>query len=76
MRDPEGELTHGLTASLVTNGIITVLFNKSVYLLIFGCADIHCCVVFSIVATSGSCSRGAVLGLLIMVASLVAEHGL
>ena len=76
MRYPEGELTHGLTASLVTNGIITVLVNKSVYLLIFGCVDLPCCVGFSLVARSGSCSRGVVLRLLIMVASLVAEHRL
>ena len=76
MRYPEGELTHGLTASLVTNGIITVLVNKSVYLLIFGCVDLPCCVGFSLVARSGSCSRDVVLRLLIMVASLVAEHRL
>ena len=36
---------------------------------------LHCCTGFSVVAANGGCSQGAVLKLLIAVAS-VAEHGL
>ena len=37
---------------------------------------LHCCAGFSLLAASGGCSLAAVFGLLIVVASLAAEHGL
>ena len=36
---------------------------------------LHCCVGFSVIAASGGYSLGVVYSLLILVASLVAEHG-
>ena len=43
-------------------------FNELIYFFL-------CCLGFSLVAASGSSSLVAMLGLLIVVASLVAEHG-
>ena len=47
-----------------------------IILFIFGCDGLHCYMGFSLVAANGSYSLIVVHGLLIMVASLVAEHGL
>ena len=38
--------------------------------------SLHCCAGFSLVSANGGYSLAAVLGLLIVVASLVAKHGL
>ena len=52
--------------------ILSVFF----YLCVFGCAGCSLPVGFSLVGASGSCPLVAVCGLLIAVASLVAEHKL
>ena len=46
------------------------------YLLILGCAGLHCCCSGISSCSSGGCSLVVVCGLLIAVASLPAEHGL
>ena len=47
-----------------------------IILFVFYCSSLACCAGFSLVVASGGSSRVAVHGLLIAVASLVAEHGL
>ena len=49
---------------------------KNNLLLIFGCVRSSCCLGFFLVAASRGYSLVAMHGLLIAVASLVAEHGL
>ena len=49
--------------------------NKAIYLL-KAVLDLRCCSWLSLVAAGGGSSLVAVHGLLIVVASLVAEHGL
>ena len=51
-------------------------FYNFIYLFVFGCAGLHSCMDFSLVVASLGFSLGVVCGLLIAVASLVAEHGL
>ena len=55
---------------------LSLLKNNFIYLLISGCAGFCCCSGSSLVAASRNYSLVAVPGLLIVVASLVAEHGL
>ena len=47
-----------------------------IYLFVFGCAGLRYCLDFSLVVASQGYSPVVVCGLLIAVASLVAEHGL
>ena len=49
--------------------------NTFIYLFL-AVLSFHCCVCFSLVVESGSCSLAAGQGLLIAVASLSAEHWL
>ena len=49
-------------------------FLKKFYLFIFGCAGLHCCVGFSLVAASRGYSLVAVRRLLIVVASLAVHR--
>jgi len=51
-------------------------FQNLFYLFIFGHAESSCCEGFSLVAASRGYSLAAACRLLIVVASLVAEHGL
>lgn len=51
-------------------------FFLKIILLIFGCVGPGCCPGFALVAVSGVYCLVAVLGLLISVASLIAEYGL
>ena len=46
------------------------------FYLLFAVRGLHCCVGFSLVAASGGYSLVVLHGLLIVVASLVGEHGL
>ena len=47
-----------------------------IYLFIFGCTGSRCCIGFSLVAVSKGYSLVAMCGLLIVMASLVAQHSL
>ena len=55
---------------------LNLLQNLFIYLFIFGCAVSSSLLRFFLVVMSGGCSLVAVCGLLIAVASPVAEHGL
>ena len=61
------EVVKGLLFIYVFNNFINVFLDV---------LDLHCCKGFSLVAASRGCSLVAVHGLLIVVASLVAEHRL
>ena len=52
------------------------LFLKKIIVFIFGCAGSSLLQGFSLAEVSGGCTPVAVHGLLIVVASLLAEHGL
>lgn len=54
---------------IIFDNLFLILFIYS-----FGCAELHCCNGFSLVAESRDYSPFAVLGLLIVVDSLVAKH--
>ena len=51
-------------------------FFKKSYLFILAVLGLHCCMGVSLVVVSGGYSLVVVCGLLIVVASLVEEHGL
>ena len=51
-------------------------FKKHYLFFILAVLGLHCCAGFSLIAGSGDYSLVAVRGLLIVVASLVVEHGL
>ena len=60
---------------LYLSGILQALFFKIIYLFL-AVLDLHCCVGFSASVVSRGYSLAAVRRLLIVVASLVAEHRL
>ena len=55
---------------------VPFLFAYFHFYLFFAVRGLHCCVGFSLVAASGGYSLVVLHGLLIVVASLVGEHGL
>ena len=54
---------------------LRIFFNSFIYLFL-AVLGLHCCIGFCLVAATGGSSLAAVHGLLVAVASLVAEHGL
>ena len=55
---------------------IRIIFLNNFISLFLAMLSVCCFLGFSVVVASGGCSLVAMLGLLIVVASLVAEHGL